>query len=76
MMRVALVKDADAHVDDVFLCHHADYEKCNCRKPETGLFKQVEEKYAFAPEESYIIGDSQADIIAGKKMRLTKRAEE
>ena len=70
MMRRALAKDADAHVDDVFLCHHADYEMCNCRKPETGLFKQVKEKYAFAPEKSYIIGDSQADIIAGKKIGL------
>jgi D-glycero-D-manno-heptose 1,7-bisphosphate phosphatase len=71
MMHAALAKDADAHVDDVYLCHHADYEECNCRKPETGLFDMVKEKYDFAPQESYIIGDSRADILAGKKLGIT-----
>ena len=69
-MHTMLKAEADAAVDDVFVCHHADYESCACRKPETGLFDQAHKKYPFEPSESYIVGDSTADIIAGKRFGL------
>jgi len=70
LMRDCLAAEAGAHIDDVFICHHADYEECSCRKPEVGLLKQAQEKYGFSPSESYIVGDSSADIIAGSRFGL------
>lgn len=69
-MNAMLQAEAGAAVDDVFVCHHADYEGCTCRKPETGLFDQAQKKYPFEPSESYMVGDSSADIIAGKRFGL------
>ena len=69
-MHLELEKQGKAHLDDVFLCHHADYEQCNCRKPNTGMLQSAQDKYAYTPSLSYIIGDSSADIIAGNRMGL------
>ena len=60
-----LFLEAGAHVDDVFICHHAEYEKCACRKPQIGLLQQAQEKYGFIPENSFMVGDSVADVLAG-----------
>ena len=69
-MHEGLQRDAGARLDDVFVCHHADYENCPCRKPGTGLFRQAKGKYDFDPRQSYMVGDSEEDIIAGRAARL------
>lgn len=70
LMHQKLHDEAGAYVDYVFVCHHADYENCNCRKPAIGLLKKAQDKYRFDPEKSYIIGDSRADIVAGNNFGL------
>lgn len=58
-----------AHIDDMFFCPHSPDEGCDCRKPNTGLFKQAAKKHKgidFAS--SWFIGDSETDIEAGKKI--------
>lgn len=66
LMHERLLAESGAFVDDVFMCPHADYENCDCRKPKTGLLRMAREKYGFDPGRSYMVGDSEADIIAGK----------
>ncbi len=69
-----------AYVDSWFICpHHPDkgfegerieYKiKCNCRKPKPGLILDAIDKFNILPEESYMIGDSKSDIIAGYKAK-------
>lgn len=65
-------------VDAVFYCPHhpnaeiLEYRKiCDCRKPETGLFKQAMERFSIDMSNSYMIGDRASDILAGQKMGLT-----
>jgi histidinol-phosphate phosphatase family protein len=70
LMRENLESEAGAFIDDVFICHHADYEGCSCRKPEIGLFEQARKKHEFEPSDSYIVGDSSADIVAGRRFGL------
>jgi len=70
LMNSAIFQEAGATVDDIFICEHADYEDCECRKPKTGMLKKAHEKYGFIPEESYIVGDGSVDIIAGKNFGL------
>ena len=58
-------------IDKIYYCPHLAAENCNCRKPNPGMIQQAiidfpEIKVA----ESYLIGDSDTDILAGNKMGL------
>ena len=66
-----------AFVDAVYVCpHHTDkgfrgerpeYKcKCDCRKPRPGLLFQAAEDFNIDLSESYMIGDSDRDVEAGK----------
>ncbi len=66
-----------AYLDDLYYCpHHPDKGypgeiaklkvECNCRKPAPGMLLQAAEKYNINLADSWIIGDRQADIEAGK----------
>lgn len=66
-----------AFVDAIYICpHHPDrgfegerleykYD-CDCRKPKTGLLLQAAKDFNIDFSESYIIGDSERDVEAGK----------
>lgn len=70
LMVELLKKEAGAYVDEILVCPHAQYDACLCRKPKTGLLERAGLSLSFAPNKSYIVGDSCADIIAGKSYGL------
>tara|TARA_B110000971_G_C19914090_1_gene455959 strand:+ start:180 stop:683 length:504 start_codon:yes stop_codon:yes gene_type:complete len=58
-------------IDKIYYCPHLSSENCNCRKPKPGMIQQAlidfpEIKLAH----SYLIGDSDTDILAGNRMGL------
>jgi D-glycero-D-manno-heptose 1,7-bisphosphate phosphatase len=58
-------------IDKIYYCPHLSSENCNCRKPKPGMIQQAlidfpEIKLAH----SYLIGDSDTDILAGNSMGL------
>ena len=66
-----------AYLDAIYFCpHHTDkgfpgerpeYKcNCNCRKPNAGLILQAAKDFNIDLSESYMIGDSENDIKAGK----------
>lgn len=66
-----------AYIDGIYYCpHHPDrgFEgerpdlkiDCNCRKPKPGLLLKAAQDYNIDLSESYMIGDSENDIKAGK----------
>ncbi len=72
-----LLGQEGAYLDDLFLCPHhphkgyegerAEYKiECNCRKPKPGLLQQAAEKYNIDLSLSWMVGDSQSDVEAGK----------
>lgn len=72
-----LLGQEGAFVDAIYYCpHHPDkgfegerpeYKiDCNCRKPKSGLFLQAAKEWNIDLSESFMIGDSQRDIEAGK----------
>lgn len=68
-----LLSKAGARIDDIFYCPHhpeakiAEYRvKCTCRKPLPGLILEAITKYNIDPSKSYIIGDEERDVAAGK----------
>jgi len=54
------------HIADVLYCPHKPEDKCNCRKPMPGLFLEAIKKHDISASNSWIIGDSERDIIAAK----------
>jgi len=58
-------------IDKIYYCPHLSAENCNCRKPNTGMIQQAIIDFPdMKIEDSYLIGDSDTDIIAGNKMGL------
>ena len=57
-----------AQVDDIFYCPHNISDNCNCRKPEPGMLIEAQKKWNIDFAQSYIIGDSESDIEAGKRV--------
>ena len=64
-------KKEDITVTDLYYCpHHSNVEKCLCRKPEPLMLEKAIAKYNVDIDNSYFIGDSERDIIAGNKVGL------
>jgi D-glycero-D-manno-heptose 1,7-bisphosphate phosphatase len=75
-METQLGRDG-AYIDGIYICpHHPDkgfegerpeYKlDCDCRKPKPGLLLQATKNFNIDLSQSYMIGDSERDIEAGK----------
>ena len=49
-----------------FYCPHQDIDKCSCRKPNSGLLFQAKKEFDIDLKKSWMIGDSERDVLAGK----------
>ena len=55
------IRQFGGEIDGIFFCpHHPDYN-CGCRKPDIGLFHEIERFCKVDKEESIMIGDSIRD---------------
>ena len=54
----------EINITDVFICPHGPDDNCGCRKPKAGLFYKAFQKYDINLDSSWMIGDSERDIIA------------
>jgi D-glycero-D-manno-heptose 1,7-bisphosphate phosphatase len=61
------VEAAGGRIDAIFFCPHAPDAGCNCRKPLTGLFDQIADRYHRTLEGVPAIGDSLRDLQAARK---------
>jgi D-glycero-D-manno-heptose 1,7-bisphosphate phosphatase len=52
-------------IDAVFYCPHAPDEGCQCRKPLSGLFEQIGERFGVELKDTPVVGDSLRDLQAG-----------
>ena len=58
-------------IDKIYHCPHLLEERCNCRKPKTGMLdKALDEHPNIIIQNSYLIGDSISDIDAGEAIGL------
>lgn len=72
-----LLGQSGAYIDDIFYCPHHPHKgyegerpeykiECECRKPKPGMLFAAAEKYNIDLSESWMIGDGENDIEAGK----------
>jgi len=62
---LAQFKKNDINILDVFHCPHLPDSHCNCRKPKPGMLLNARYKHNINMQNSWIIGDKEADIMAG-----------
>ncbi|WP_282811621.1 D-glycero-beta-D-manno-heptose 1,7-bisphosphate 7-phosphatase [Thauera humireducens] len=55
-------------LDAIFFCPHAADSTCDCRKPKSGLFQQIAERFSVDLTGVPCVGDSLRDLQAGVSM--------
>ena len=63
---ISKLKESDVIVDDYVYCPHDSSEGCVCRKPNPKMLLDMAEKCDINLQESYMVGDMDSDILAGK----------
>ncbi|MRG85635.1 D-glycero-alpha-D-manno-heptose-1,7-bisphosphate 7-phosphatase [Salinibacillus xinjiangensis] len=56
-----------AKIDDVTYCPHKPHANCACRKPKPQMILDLADKHEIDLENSYMVGDREPDIVAGKE---------
>jgi D-glycero-D-manno-heptose 1,7-bisphosphate phosphatase len=54
----------NVNILDVFFCPHSNKSNCECRKPKSGMLIEAKNKHNINMGESWMIGDSERDVIA------------
>ncbi len=62
------IEAGGGRIDDIFYCPHRPDENCACRKPKTLMGEMAAKKYDIDLKESYMIGDSDADMGFGERL--------
>ena len=57
---------SNARIDAIYYCPHDADACCACRKPAPGMLLQAAENHRLDLRNSWIVGDSDSDILAGK----------
>ena len=66
-----ILSEQGIYLDGIYYCpHHSDISECECRKPGTLLLEKAIEELKIDRRISYLIGDSERDIIAAEKAGL------
>lgn len=55
-------------ISKIYFCPHSLEDNCDCRKPRTSLFQRARKDLNIDFKKSYVIGDKESDIEAGKKI--------
>ena len=61
-------------IEKVYHCPHLPKISgpCSCRKPNTGMIVEAIQEYDINPEMSVLIGDTERDLLAGRKAGIGK----
>ncbi len=63
------IEEVEAHggrIRSVYYCTHRAEDDCQCRKPKPGLLLNAQAEHRFTFEETFLIGDSESDLLAAQ----------
>jgi len=63
---IQLLERYDVHLSDIASCPHIPEDRCACRKPRVGLFRQLQKDHGITPESSVMVGDAATDEAAAR----------
>jgi D-glycero-D-manno-heptose 1,7-bisphosphate phosphatase len=58
-------------IDAFFVCPHSPSDDCDCRKPSSGLFREIARRFDLSLEGVPAVGDSLRDLQAASQMGCT-----
>lgn len=58
-------------LDDIFMCLHDEGDRCPCRKPKPGLFREAAFKWQIDLDHSFVISDKWQDAKAAQNAGCT-----
>lgn len=61
------IEEYGGEIAAVYYCTHRKEERCTCRKPEIGLILRAAQEIGFEPANTFLVGDAEADIEAGRR---------
>lgn len=64
------LKKYSCFIDAIYYCPHIPDENCDCRKPKPGLIKKAIKEHNIDISRSWLIGDSETDVISGTQIGL------
>lgn len=64
---VTLIREAGGDIRESRYCTHKPHARCACRKQEAGMLFELIEKYGIDRGQSFMVGDRDTDVLAGKK---------
>lgn len=62
-----LVRAGGVTLDRVYFCPHSDNDRCDCRKPATGLIERAVAELNLDLTRSFVVGDMTGDVELGRK---------
>ncbi len=65
------INHAGGRIDAIFFCPHTSADKCQCRKPETGMFNDIMQRYGVDLKNIPAVGDSLRDLQAAAAVGAT-----
>ena len=63
------VEEVETHggrILGVYYCTHRAEDSCQCRKPKHGLLLRAQAEHHFAFRDTFLIGDSESDLLAAQ----------
>lgn len=70
ILRSSLVEKGIKILDSYYCPHHNAIENCLCRKPKSLMLEKAVARHKVTKENSYFIGDSERDKIAGESIGI------
>ncbi len=64
-----LVAEAGGAITGVFFCPHTPEDDCECRKPRTGLLRDIGDRLDVSLVDVPVVGDSVRDLDAARRVR-------
>lgn len=64
---IRAVQQAGGRIDSLFFCPHTQHDKCTCRKPGIGMFREIRQRYGIELGQVPAVGDSLRDLQAAAK---------
>jgi len=65
---VEKVRRHGGSIGGVYYCPHRPDENCECRKPKPGLLLQAQKEHGFDFASTYLVGDSETDLMAARSV--------
>jgi D-glycero-D-manno-heptose 1,7-bisphosphate phosphatase len=66
-----LLAEGGVELDAIYVCPHAPDDGCACRKPGSALFERAAADLGLDLAESFVLGDKDADVEAGRRIGAT-----